>query len=112
MGLVWDRKTFHRDLDLNQAIADLASVLRPAFTLMDANYALLTAGPGGPGKVEQWNKVIAGIDPLAVDAYTVSLGAWYEQRIRPDQVKHLRAANELGLGTIDLENIQVVERGA
>jgi uncharacterized protein (DUF362 family) len=111
MGLVWDRRTFHRNLDLDQAIADLAIILKPAFTLMDANYALLTAGPGGPGKVEQWNKVVAGLDPLAVDAFTVSLGSWYGRKIRPDQVKHLRAAHGLGLGTIDLEGMQIVERG-
>ena len=112
MGLIWDRRTFHRNLDLDQAIADLASILKPSLTVMDANYALLTAGPGGPGKVEQWNRVIGSTDPLAVDAYTVSLGAWYGRKVRPDQVKHLRAAHGLGLGAIDLKGMQIVERGA
>jgi uncharacterized protein (DUF362 family) len=112
MGLIWDRGTFHRDLDLDQAVADLATVLRPSLTIMDATRALLTAGPGGPGKVEEWHKVIAGVDPLAVDAYTVTLGSWYGQRVRPDQVKHLRDARAHGLGSLEVERMEILERGA
>ncbi len=112
MGLVWDRGVFHRDLDLDQAIADLATILRPTLTVMDATRGLLTAGPGGPGQVERWDKVVAGLDPLAVDAYTVTLGTWYGQKVRPDQVKHLRAARDLGLGIIDPARMEIVEKGA
>jgi uncharacterized protein (DUF362 family) len=112
MGLVWDRATFHRDLDLDQAVADLATILKPSLTIMDAAYALVSAGPGGPGPVERWNRVIAGVDPVAVDAYTVGLGAWYGRRVRPDQVKHLRAARALGLGNTDMNALEIVERGA
>jgi|YNPNPStandDraft_1061719.scaffolds.fasta_scaffold01587_4 uncharacterized protein (DUF362 family) len=112
MGLVWDRGTFHRDMDLDQAIADLAAVLRPALTVMDATRALLTAGPGGPGQVERWDSIVAGVDPVAVDAYTVTLGTWYGRKVRPDQVKHLRAARELGLGNIDLGRMEIVEKEA
>ncbi len=111
MGLVWDRGIFHRDLDLDQAIADLATILRPTLTVMDATRALLAAGPGGPGQVERWDKVVAGVDPLAVDAYTVTLGTWYGQKVRPDQVKHLRAARDLGLGIADLAKMEIVEKG-
>jgi len=112
MGLVWDRNTFHRDMDLDQAIADLATVLRPQLTILDATRGLLTAGPGGPGKVEQWNTVVAGTDPVAVDAYGVSLGQWYGQKVRPDQVKHLLAAKAHGLGALELEQVEILERGA
>ncbi len=112
MGLVWDRNTFHRDMDLDQAIADLATVLRPQLTILDATRGLLTAGPGGPGKVEQWNTVVAGTDPVAVDAYGVSLGQWYGQKVRPEQVKHLLAAKAHGLGTLELGQVEILERGA
>lgn len=112
MGLVWDRAIFHRDMDLDQAIADLATVIRPTLTILDATRALLTAGPGGPGKVEEWYTVVAGVDPLAVDAYGVTLGQWYGQRIRPDQVRHLLAAKDHGLGTLDLKEVEIVEKGA
>ncbi len=112
MGLVWDRGVFHRDLDLDQAVADLATILKPTVTILDATRGLLTAGPGGPGQVAQWHKVVAGVDPLAVDAYGVTLGAWYGQRARPEQVKHLRAAHDHGLGELSLERMEIVERGA
>ncbi len=112
MGLVWDRNTFHRDMDLDQAIADLATVLKPTLTILDATRGLLTAGPGGPGKVEHWNTIVAGTDPVAVDAYGVTLGQWYGQTVRPEQVKHLVAAKSHGLGTLELERVQILERGA
>jgi uncharacterized protein (DUF362 family) len=112
MGLVWDRATFHRDMDLDQAIGDLATVLRPNLTVLDATRALLTAGPGGPGKVEELNTIVAGTDPVAVDAYGVTLGAWYGQRVRPEQVRHLLAARDHGLGVLDLREVEIVEKGA
>ncbi len=112
MGLVLDRKTFHRDMDLNQAIADLATIVKPTLNIMDGTYALLTAGPGGPGKVEHWQRVIAGTDPVAVDAYTLGLGTWYGHKVRPNQVKHIKAAHALGLGNIDVKHMEIVERGA
>jgi len=110
MGLVWDRAVFHRDLDLHQAIADLATVLRPRLTILDATYALVTAGPGGPGRVEHWGRVVAGEDPVAVDAVAVGLGPWYGRMIRPGQVRHLRAAADAGLGHLQQQRITVVER--
>jgi uncharacterized protein (DUF362 family) len=111
MGLIWDRATFHRDLELDLAIAELAAFLRPTYTIMDGTYALLTGGPGGPGRVQRWDMVIGGRDPLAVDAYTVALGSWYGIKVKPQQVRHLKAARNMGLGTLDLAQIEVVERG-
>ena len=110
MGLVWDRKVFHTK-DLNQCIADLASAVRPALTIMDATRALVQGGPSGPGRTEPLNQVVAGIDPLAVDSYTLSLAKWYNRRFTPRQVRHFVAARDLGVGSMDVEAFRVAHAG-
>ena len=49
MGLVWDRNTFHNDMDVHAGIADLATVIRADLTIVDAMYILMDNGPTGPG---------------------------------------------------------------
>ncbi|MBL0176640.1 MAG: DUF362 domain-containing protein [Ignavibacteria bacterium] len=107
MGLFWDRRRFHVDFNLHNAIADLATVLKPQLTILDGTYLLLTNGPQGPGKTEQANTIIAGIDPLAVDAAGCGIGMWNGRSTAPGDVKHLALASERGLGSIDLSGMNV-----
>jgi len=109
MGLIWDREYFHQFVDLNQAIADLCTVLRPALTITDATRALTTAGPNGPGKVAQIDTVVAGTDPVAVDSYPVQLAAWYGQEFTGSNVKYIKAAASMGLGEIDVSTLRIKE---
>lgn len=112
MGLIWDRWSFHGKYNINQALADLATVLRPQLTVLDATRALTTNGPGGPGEVARPNLVIAGTDPLAVDSYGVSVAPWYGQHFKGRQVEHLLAAHQRGLGKIDLDQLQIYKASA
>ncbi len=102
MGLFWERQPFHQKYDLHNAIVDLASIMRPRLTVLDATYGLLTNGPQGPGKVEQLNTIIAGIDPVAVDAEACLLAPWNGRTTDPDNIMHLAKAAERGLGTLNL----------
>ena len=52
MGLIWDRESFHSQYNINQAMADLATVIKPQLTILDATRALVSGGPGGPGDVK------------------------------------------------------------
>jgi len=108
MGLIWDRWSFHSRYDINQALADLATVLRPRLTILDATRALASGGPGGPGEVVKPNLVIAGTDPVAVDAFGVGVTPWYGQRFTGRQVEHLLAASQRGLGRIDVETLRIL----
>ncbi|MBE0432130.1 DUF362 domain-containing protein [candidate division WOR-3 bacterium] len=108
MGLIWDRGYLHR-VALDQAIAELGTVIKPGLTLIDATRALTTGGPGGPGKTLILDKVVAGTDPVAVDSYTVGLAPWYGKAWTGNQVKHIRAAAGLGLGEIDPAKMQIRE---
>ncbi len=109
MGLVWDRHRFHNRLDLHMAIADLATVLRPHLTILDAVRILKTGGPRGPGDVEPFDGVGAGTDPVAMDAYAVGLSTWNGRTYRPNQVAYIRHAEAHGLGTSKLESLTIRE---
>jgi uncharacterized protein (DUF362 family) len=112
MGLIWDRWSFHARYNINQALADLATVIKPQLTLLDATRALVSGGPGGPGDVVRPNLIIAGVDPLAVDSYGVTVVPWYGQQFKGRQVEHLLVAHERGVGRIDLEQLRILKERA
>lgn len=107
MGMVLDRESFHSRYDLNQAIADLGTILRPQLTVLDGLQVMTTDGPAGPGELVTTNTLVAGRDQVAVDARGVELAPLYGRRIRARQVKHLRLASEQGLGRLQLPAGQV-----
>ena len=109
MGMIWDRESFHSQYNINQAIADLGMVIKPQLTILDATRALASGGPGGPGEVKKPNLIIAGIDPVAVDSYGVSVVPWYGQNFKGRQVEHLLAAHQRGLGKIDIDQLKVLK---
>ncbi|MBL7191566.1 DUF362 domain-containing protein [bacterium] len=101
MGLTWDRVIMHRT-DLDQAIADLATVRRPDLVVVDATRILLSNGPSGPGPVREENTIIASIDPLAADSYAASLF-----KLEPRSVKHLKYAYDMGLGELYTDKMEI-----
>jgi uncharacterized protein (DUF362 family) len=106
MGLIFDRGVMHSRHDLSEAIVDLNTLLRPALTVVDATRVLTTNGPGGPGKVDVLDTVVASRDPVAADARTVLLSEWYGERFAPRQVRYIALAHERGLGRMDVENLR------
>lgn len=107
MGLIWDRTSFHYQFNISQGIADLATVIKPQLTILDASRALVTGGPGGPGEVKRPNIIVAGVDPVAVDAYGVGLVPWYGKHLRGPQVEHLAVAHQRGLGKIEVDQLKI-----
>lgn len=107
MGLIWDRGSFHSQYNMNQAIADLGTVIKPQLTILDATRALVSGGPGGPGEVKRPNLIIAGMDPVAVDSYGVSVVPWYGQNFKGRQVEHLLISHQRGLGKIDIDQLKI-----
>jgi len=112
MGLIWDRESFHTQYNINQALADLATVIKPRLTILDATRALASGGPGGPGEIKKPNLIIAGIDPVAVDSYGVSIVPWYGQNFKGRQVEHLLAAHQRGVGKIDTDQLRIFKEKA
>jgi len=108
MGIMWDREYFHTKVDINQAIADLTSAIKIDLTVLDASRALINGGPSGPGKVETPNTIIAGRDPVAVDALGVTMADWYGQKFQRSQVNHIAAAHAMGLGTMNINEMNIL----
>jgi len=108
MGLIWDRGHLHQ-VKLHRAIAELATIIKPDLTIIDATRALTSGGPGGPGKTVILNTVIAGTDPVAVDSYGVGITQWYKKSFTGKNVKYIAAASELGLGEINTDKMAIKE---
>lgn len=103
MGLVWDRGYFH-STDLIQCIAELAAFRRPHLTIVDATCGITNNGPTGPGTIREWNQVVFGVDPVAVDTYAATLFG-----IAPAEIRYITAAAKLGVGEMDLQKLAVMK---
>ncbi len=105
MGVIGgNRGSLHQDL--GQRLADLATVVRPTLTLIDATRILLRNGPQGGNieDVKRMDTLIASTDPVAADAYATTLFG-----LKPDAIDSTVAAYKLGLGEMDLTRIAVLE---
>lgn len=104
LGVILRRNEMHANL--GQRTADLVSLVRPTLTVVDAVRTLMAHGPGGGNldDVRQTNTVIASHDIVAADAYAATLFD-----LTGDQVAYVKAAAEMGLGTLDLERIKIEE---
>jgi len=99
------RNQFHQDLD--KAVVDLAAFFKPRLTVLDAYRILVRNGPQG-GRVsdtELRKTVVAGTDPVAVDAFGCSLFG-----LAPRDLPYLALARERGLGEYDLGKVRVEKR--
>jgi len=101
MGVVWNRQYWHQ-VGLQQSIADFSTGVRPDLIILDANRILLTNGPKGPGRTKDVLQVVAGFDPVAVDAYAATLLGF-----QPSEVPHVELAYKAGVGQMDLSKVQM-----
>ena len=101
MGANFDRQNWHR-LGLDQCIADYSTAVKPNLIVLDAIRILLTNGPKGPGKTKDVGQIIAGTDPVAIDAYAAKLLG-----LDPTEVKYISLAADHGLGQINLSKVNI-----
>ena len=87
-------------------------MIKPRLVILDATRALMTGGPGGPGKTKQLDTIVAGTDPVAVDSYATGLAPWYDKTFTGRQVKYILAASQLGLGQVDLDKLRIAKINA
>ena len=89
------------DKSLNIAIGDMATVLRPDFSIIDGSVCMEGLGPGA-GIPKRLNVVLAGGDAFAADAVACRL-----MGREATDIPHLRIGAENGCGIIDLDHINV-----
>jgi uncharacterized protein (DUF362 family) len=116
MGLNYrqnNREKFHKEnwkTDINdikyleQCIADLNTIITPDLCIVDATEFIITNGPMGPGELTRPQKIVAGVDRVAMDAYCCTLWG-----LKPKDIFGIQMAHDLGLGEIDLSKTKIKE---
>jgi len=98
------RNRLHQDI--NTSIADLATAIRPTLTITDATRVLVRNGPtgGNLSDVSMENTIIAGLDEIALDSYSLSF-----LDLKPAEVPFLLIGEKRGIGVSDWKSLNYVE---
>ncbi len=96
------KKKFHITFGLMQAIVDLMTVVKPTLSVVDGIIAMEGLGPVAGDPVEM-DLVIAGRDPVAVDAVTGAVMGF-----EPEECEYVRIAAKSEIGTAELNKIEVI----
>ncbi len=99
-GLLGGRRNqFHQDI--HEIVSDLSIMIRPTLTIIDGTRVLMENGPtgGDPSNVRDGNAIVAGIDPVAIDAWA------YEHLLqRPGRLpEYLYMAEQKGSGRVSYQ---------
>jgi uncharacterized protein (DUF362 family) len=103
MGVMGDdRGKAHQNL--NAMITDLALIIKPCLTLLDAIRVLTAHGPTGGNleDVKRLDTVVAGVDQVAIDAYGATLFG-----LTGEDLVDVKDAAARGLGKMDLSKLTI-----
>ncbi len=98
-----ERNRLHQQI--HQSLVDLANFMLPTLTIMDCYRVLLRNGPTG-GNLEDVavkKTLVAGTDPVAIDAYVAK--AYWDLDV--ERLPYLQMAAARGLGTTDFASLTV-----
>lgn len=107
-GLLGGRRNiFHQQI--HTIIADLAMMVKPTLVILDGTWSMTANGPtgGSTDDLKATRTVVAGTDPVAVDAF----GATLLGRTAED-LPHLKMAQAAGAGTTDFRSLNPIEVNA
>lgn len=97
-----DRRKFHRMYDLAYAVCDIAKTVKCGLTIIDGIVAMEGQGPHA-GTAKKMDLIIAGRDPVAVDAIGAKIMGF-----NPLEPPITQVAGHYGLGVAELDKIEVV----
>ncbi len=103
MGVVWDRKFWHRN-DLHQCIADYCTHRPPDLNVIDAYRVMMKNGPRGVSvdDVVTYKTQILSTDIVAADAAAAKVFG-----SEPEDIGYIEKAAQLGVGTYKLEDLNI-----
>ncbi len=97
-GLIGGRRNqFHQDI--HEIVSDLSIMIRPTLTILDGSRVLMANGPtgGDPANVKDGQTILAGTDPVAMDAW-----AFEHLLERPGRLpEYLYRCEQKGSGRVD-----------
>ena len=90
--------------DINESLVDLATIIKPTLTVLDAMLILTANGPqGGSLKdVKVMNTLVVGMDQVAVDSYGATLFG-----LKGSDLGVVAAAQRRGMGNADLDKLVI-----
>lgn len=89
---------------IHESLVDLADFVRPTLTVVDCYRVLMRNGPTG-GSLEDvalHKTLVAGTDPVAIDAY-VAKTYW---NLNVDALPYLKLASQRGLGSHEFDKVK------
>ena len=100
------RVKLHQNIHLS--IVDLALMVKPTLTILDATRILLANGPtgGSLADVKQLDTVAVSTDEVALDAFGASLLG-----LSPSDLGFIVEGMKAGLGTMQWQSLKTVELG-
>lgn len=103
MGNVWDRRYYHRN-DLHQCITDYASWRQPDLNIIDAYRVMMRNGPRG---VSEDDVVTMEAQIISPDIVAADAAAGLLFGIEPREVGHIRLGQEMGIGSMALDDLNI-----
>lgn len=96
------RWQIHQRID--ESLVDLSLAIKPVLTILDAVRILVANGPQGGDlrDVRKLDTVIAGVDPVAIDAYGATLFG-----LKGSDLGYVKVGAKNGLGTMDLARLSI-----
>ena len=103
MGIVWDRGFWHKN-DLQQCIADMVSYRKPDLNIIDGYRVLKKNGPKGvsASDVSLEKSQIISTDIVAADAAAAKIFGK-----EPASIAHIKIANDMGFGVMDVSKLNI-----
>ncbi|MBX3008797.1 MAG: DUF362 domain-containing protein [Melioribacteraceae bacterium] len=104
MGAVWDRRFWHSN-DLSQCIADYAAFnKKPSLNIVDGYYVMKRNGPRGVSvdDVVLMKSQILSTDIVSADSASAKIFG-----VEPSDISHIKIANSMGLGKMDLNSLNI-----
>ncbi|MFX1302695.1 MAG: DUF362 domain-containing protein [Promethearchaeota archaeon] len=101
MGTIMPKSIMHSNI--HKKIADLVSILRPKMKFQVIDGIIGSNGWELGGKPIQMDLIIAGEDPVVVDRVRSAIMGY-----GMDKVKYLKYGEQKGLGTANLDNIEII----
>jgi len=103
---------FRDETHFMTALAEFADAVRPELSIVDARTILIKGGPTrGKGELKKGvNRFILSGDIVALDTYCSRIMEEHDETYTTEMIlPYLRVAERLGLGTMDLNKVKVIE---
>jgi uncharacterized protein (DUF362 family) len=102
-GVVWNRMEYNLT-DLEQSIAEFSLFKKTDLNIVDAYRVMKRHGPQGrgPEDLTLMKTLLVSPDIVAIDAAAAKIFG-----LEPDSIRHLMIGNVLGLGTMNLDGLNI-----